>query len=234
MVRISLNGAVRAVLVFFLVTLGFAQSAQSHKVPYTEDGFGFHSFSPIYLDYPGTYEHIKDVDFRNLSLHFSYDPKKLGPIARLKNGHYLKADPKVDQCMDEVKLEETHYLPSSEPDRQYALGIYSWFTACGSSDTTGIAQVFELYDHRLKVVQQLDWDQHFDTKQEYFSYDKRSKALVVRSAHYVLWKDGPGDAHCCASAMDVITLRWNGARMVRTAMRTELSEYGLREGKNLD
>ncbi len=213
-----------------VLTLVSFVSAQSQKVPYGEDGFSFHSFSPIYAEYPGTFERIADVDFKNLALRFSHVPQETGSVANLRNGRYEKRN----SCMEDVKLEATHVLWSPKADRHYALAIYSWFEACGSSGTTGIAQIFELHNQRLKVVQQLDWDQHFDTKQPYFSYDEKSRTLVVRTAHYVLWNDGISDAHCCASAMDVITLRWSGSRMLRKAMGTELSEYGLREGKKFD
>jgi len=50
--------------------------------------------------------------------------------------------------------------------------------------------------------------------------------LVIRSAHYI-----PGDAHCCVSAMDIVTFKWDGTRLVQSDIQTELSAYGKREGK---
>jgi hypothetical protein len=59
-------------------------------------------------------------------------------------------------------------------------------------------------------------------------YEAKSKTLVIHSAHYI-----PGDAHCCVSAMDVVTFRWNGAQFVQSDLRTELSDYGKKQGKTL-
>jgi hypothetical protein len=179
------------------------------------------------------FDRIGDIDFKNLPLHFAYVSRGRGSVARLRDGHYEGRDSKAE-CMEDVKLEATHHLQSSAPDRQYELAIYSWFEACGSSDTTGIAQIFELRDQRLKVVQQLYWDQHFDTEQPYFSFDEKSETLVVRTAHYLVWKNGISDSHCCVSAMDVIDLRWSGSRMLRKAKHTQLTEYGLEQKKKLD
>jgi len=60
------------------------------------------------------------------------------------------------------------------------------------------------------------------------SFDAAKNELVIRSAHYV-----PGDAHCCVSAMDVVTLRWDGVRFVPVGIQTELSDYGKEAGKTL-
>ena len=39
--------------------------------------------------------------------------------------------------------------------------------------------------------------------------------------------------HCCVSALDVVTLRWNGTKFEETGFKTELSGYGRAEGKTL-
>lgn len=99
----------------------------------------------------------------------------------------------------------------------------------GSSSQEGIAQVFELSDSHLRVTQQIDWDLHFGGPWGKFdSFDEKTNKLVIRSAHY-----RPGDAHCCVSAIDIVTLRWNGSRFVQREIRTELSDYGKREEKEL-
>jgi len=93
----------------------------------------------------------------------------------------------------------------------------------------GIAQVFELYKHRLAAIQQLEWDKEFDTSKPYISFNEESHTLVIRAAHYL-----PQDAHCCVSAMDVVTFNWNGSAFVNPGMHPELSDYGIRMGKKLD
>jgi hypothetical protein len=60
------------------------------------------------------------------------------------------------------------------------------------------------------------------------SFDTRTNTLLIRTAHY-----SPGDAHCCISAMDVITLQWDGTRFAQKDFKTELSDYGKAEGKTL-
>jgi hypothetical protein len=88
--------------------------------------------------------------------------------------------------------------------------------------------VFTLSDGHLRVVQEIGWDTHFQAGQPTESFDANTNTLVIRSAHYI-----PGDAHCCVSAMDVVTFRWDGTRFVQAGIQTELSEYGKREGKTL-
>jgi hypothetical protein len=88
--------------------------------------------------------------------------------------------------------------------------------------------VFTVSAGHLRSVQTIGWDTHFQAGQPTESFDPGTNALVIRSAHYI-----PGDAHCCVSAMDVVTFRWDGARLVQTGIQTELSEYGRSEGKTL-
>lgn len=88
--------------------------------------------------------------------------------------------------------------------------------------------MFALSDGHLRVIQEMSWDTHFQAGQPTDSFDAATSTLLVRTAHYI-----PGDAHCCVSAQDVVRLKWNGKRFVQTSLRTELSEYGKREGKSL-
>jgi hypothetical protein len=93
-----------------------------------------------------------------------------------------------------------------------------------------VAQIYELKDHQLKVRQQLGWDEHFHTikKKEYVVFNDKVRTLTVRSAHYL-----PGDAHCCISAADVVTLQWDGGRFIKKTVWVELSEYGVESKKKL-
>jgi hypothetical protein len=74
----------------------------------------------------------------------------------------------------------------------------------------------------------MDWDTHVDASQPTASFDPIQNTLIARTAHYI-----PGDARCCVSAVDVITLRWDGTRFVQTDLKTELSRYGKDQGKIL-
>jgi hypothetical protein len=197
----------------------------SQNVPY-DPNLG-PSFSEVSLNhlYTSEYERIDAVDFRNLAVHIYDDRGKPERKLNLKNGRYESRD---NQGFETVKLDAIHYVPGEDPTRQYAVVLYTWFYGGGSSNTDGVAQVFELIDHRLTIKQQLQWDEHFDTGKPYASFNVKSATLIVRTAHYL-----PSDAHCCVSALDVITLRWNGSRFVRKSIRTELSSYGIRAGKKI-
>lgn len=80
--------------------------------------------------------------------------------------------------------------------------------------------MFNLSGNRLCVVQEIGWDTHFLAGQPTDSFDPSTNTLVIRSAHYI-----PGDAHCCVSAMDLVTLRWDGTHLAPAEIETELSEY---------
>jgi hypothetical protein len=173
----------------------------------------------VSIAYPGSYASIQRVNFRNFTFHTFNDD------IPLKNGRY-----KLDEPLNHfaAQLESRHYLGKSIPKRESVLVLLSWFAVGGSSSQGGIAQVFTLTDGHLLLVQDMDWDTQFDAGQPTVSFDANTKTLVIRTAHYI-----PGDAHCCVSATDVISLRWNGANFIQTDIQTELSQYGKREGKTL-
>jgi hypothetical protein len=196
-------------------TIGFC--GQSRGVPYDPNFHSTFSETTPKESYPGIFENIQKVDFRNFSVPES--------DAKLKKGWFEHRD---KAGYETVKLDSIHYLPSEDPDRQYVVVLYTTFFAGGSSSTEGIAAVFELFDHRLALKQQIDWDEHFETSHPYVSFNSKSNSLIVRTAHYL-----PGAAHCCVSAADVVTLRWNGTHFVKRAVRVELSNRGIQEGKKL-
>lgn len=208
---------VTACPLIFLSTFLFAQKS---TVPYAEFAEPTIEDTAVRYTYPDSYPSIRAVNFRNRQL------QVLGQAVRLRNGESKWVEKGLSH--NEVSLDEIFYLTQPNASgTQYALLIFTWFSAGGSSSQEGIAQVVELSDHRLQTIQELQWDQHFDTS-HYESFNPRTKTLTVRSAHYM-----PGDAHCCVSAMDVYTLQWNGSKFIQKSMTTELSDYGKREGKKL-
>jgi len=199
-------------LLFTLLADAFGQTSQ---VPYAPDSDGpgpTFTSENISLSYPGSYSSIRKVDFRNLK--------------PLKNGHYKDDEPGSHFSMDLVSIYYLSTLPSSRGGS--ALVLYSWFDAGGSSSQRGTAQVFTVSAGHLTSVQKIDWDTHFQAGQPSDTFDSNTNTLVIRSAHYI-----PGDAHCCISAMDVVTFRWNGASFVQADIQTKLSGYGKSEGKTL-
>jgi hypothetical protein len=211
----------------FLILLSLSSSlfAQAPPVPYAQ--FFGPDFDNVHVDraYPGSYPSIRKVDFRNWKLIVFDQTGKQDSVLLLKNG---RRKWKGKGEVDEANLEEVAYLtPVGASGPEYALVLFHWMSVAGASNTDGYAQVFKLTDQALRVTQQLRWNEQFETKEKY-TFDAKTNTLIARSAHYLA-----GDAHCCISAMDVFTLRWNGSAFMQTAVTTELSDYGKKEGKTL-
>jgi hypothetical protein len=217
----------RHVVLLFLLMV--AALGQRSSVPYAPDSDGpgpTFTNEGVNLSYPGTYSSIRKVDFRNFK--FAIFDKAGKPAQRffLKNGHYKHDERDSHSSLD---LDSVYYLntfPSSKGGS--ALVLYRWFAAGGSSSQGGIAEVFTVWDDQLRSVQEIDWETHFEAGGPTDSFDSSTNTLVIRSAHYI-----PGDSHCCVSAMDIVTFRWDGSRFIQSGIRTELSEYGRKEGKTL-
>lgn len=199
-----------ALLVLSQATL----SSQTSSVPYApnSDGPGpTFSSKTVLHSFRGAYSFIHTVDFRNLK--------------PLRNGRY-RHDEESDHYSEE--LDNVYYLGDPKSGGQAALVLYSWFSVGGSSSQGGVAKVFRIIRGTLRSTQQIAWDTHFDAGQPFVSFTERNSTLTIRSAHYI-----PGDAHCCVSAMDVVTFHWDGTAFVQVGLQTELSEYGKKEGKHL-
>ncbi len=203
--------------------------AQISTVPYASDSDGP---GPTYVSlkqdsaFPGTYSSIRAVDFRNLRVPVFDAAGMLTETFAFKNGHYRYDSPYGHYS---EQLDSVCYLSiSSLRQGRAALVLYSWSSVGGSSSQGQTARVFTVWAGRLRLVQQVHWDTHFQTHEPTATFNPTMKTLVIRSAHYI-----PGDAHCCVSAVDVVTFRWDGAAFVQSGINTELSEYGQAEGRAL-
>ena len=166
------------------------------------------------LSYPGRYRSISLVDFQNLALpEWNALGKRTGSIP-LEGGRYHTDGP---QQHFEEHLDSVHYLHSS-CNSQFALALYSWFSARGSSSQGSEAFVFLLAKGQLRCRQVIRWDTHFAAGEATEVFYPNAGLLLIRSAHYL-----PGDAHCCVSAMDVVTFRWTHRQFVESDFRTQLS-----------
>lgn len=196
--------------------------AQSLSVPYAQ--FFGPDFDNVRVDqsYHGMYQSIQKVDFRNMKL-IVFDQSGRTETALQFKGGSRKWKEKGGE-VDEAKLVEVDYLT---PADEYALVVFHWLSVAEASNTDGYAQVFRLANHELRVIQQIRWNEQFETKEKY-AFDPASKTLTVRSAHYLT-----GDTHCCISAMDIFTLQWKDGAFAQTSVNTELSDYGKKEGKVL-
>jgi hypothetical protein len=114
----------------FLLSFGPNTFAQSRGVPYDRSfGPGFYEILAD-REYPGSYEGIKAVDFRNLRLDILDESKRVLLRAELANGQY---DSKHEGTWNNVKLDFVYYLPSEDLHRQFALVLYTWFSAGGTA-----------------------------------------------------------------------------------------------------
>jgi hypothetical protein len=230
--RVASESEMKAAVKRWDEIVDFGLPARSQQLPY-DTAFG-PNFYDVFPDrsYPGTYNRIEDVDFRNLTVQLHDQGGSPISVVKLKNGRYesyrspTRASPLYGY--NDIKLDSIHYFARGEHDRQCALVLYTWDSASGSSAQAGIAEIFELLDQHLTLRQELGWDEHFSTNKPYVSFDKQSRALILRTAHYL-----PGDAHGGVSAMDLITMQWNGNRFVKRALSAELSDYGASEGKKI-
>jgi len=94
----------------------------------------------------------------------------------------------------------------------YAIALYSWEWAGGSSSQSHVVQVFGCKIGHLIVLQQISNDAH--SERAGVSYDPDSGILVVKSVRY---GSGP---HCCPEKLDIVTLRWVGNKFERVRWRT--------------
>jgi hypothetical protein len=213
-----------------LVLLSFSlisAAAQTSPVPYDSINGG-PTFTMTQVDqlYPGSYSTISEVNFRNRAFPEFDDSGRPVEWLQLINGSYQHDEPNFHSS---ASFESVYYLASSTSIRpDSALVLLSWSGVGGSSSQGGLAYVFKLVDRHLRLIQAMDWDTHFETSEQTDVFDQRAKKLVIRTAHYI-----PGDAHCCVSAMDVITLQWDGTSFAKTHLKTELSDYGKSEHKEL-
>ncbi len=215
-----LRWTVLLIFVLLAIVVVYPLLGQTSHVPY--DPFGGPTFATTQVNYSyaGSYTSIRAVDFRN----FTFNTGGPGGPFSLKNGSDKHDEPNDHT---DIKLASVQYL-GSQGQAQSALVLLSWFAAGGSSSQGGSALIFTVSSNRLRLTQTMQWDTHFETTEPTDSFDPRRNKLVVRTAHYM-----PGDARCCVSAMDVITLLWDGTRFVPANLKTELSDYGRDQGKTL-
>jgi hypothetical protein len=219
-------------------------SAQSSPVPSQP------IYSPLFQVtlpshiYPGSFRSIRDVDFKNLPVTFwkcdkdatlYWKCKEGAPVLLpIRNGRFQivfhpAGNASIFLGSTEVDLAGVNYLSSPNPGTEYALAFYWENDVGGSSNQEATAQVFELAHGRLRVAQQIDWDLHYGGPSGPLdNFNEKTNSFTIGSSHYM-----PGDAHCCISAIDLVTYHWDGTRFVQTAIRTVLSDYGKREGKKL-
>ncbi len=202
--------------IFWLAAPLFGQSS----VPYAAEIGSLFSDGSFDDSYPGEYRSIRSVDFRNFTLRFIDKDGKPTGTARLRNGKYER---KETLQFESIELESLYYLSP-----EYALVVYSFFSAGGSSNTNGVAMLFSVSNRRLRQTQELNWDEHFATQAPFYSFDPMTKTFVVRSSPLSAWRR---PLLCLGCRRHYFALGWNSLH--QTELRTELSDYGKSETKKL-
>ena len=111
-------------------------------------GRTFHNVSVGYK-FPGSYRDIRKIDFANLPVHDFERSSNPSQAVPLKNGKYAASSQSSGE--ERVSLDSVHLLEVSGTN-QYALAIYEWDSAGGSSSQEGIAQLFEVSGGNLQIV----------------------------------------------------------------------------------
>jgi hypothetical protein len=152
--------------------------------------------------YRGEFLQFRGFDYKNFVLH-TFD-KKNGHVVcgQLHEGKWEDRE-ENHAGLESLTWEQAYPLSSGNPSIQYVLAFFTYFGVGGSSESGGYVQVWRLQDKQLTIVQQIQFNTHFAGEREYFAFDKDRQSLTVRASHYM-----PGDAHCCISAFDELTFRW--------------------------
>lgn len=170
--------------------------------------------------YPNSYQSIHDVDFENLKTAFGNDENGKPWLIQLRNGGWREGGRFVSY--NSICLKGVHILGSAEPGREYALTVFFEEDMGANSSSSGIAEVFELAEKRLRATQLVDWDLNYGGPWGPLDdFDEKDSTLTIHSSHYqaVDFRKRP-------SAIDVVTFHWDGRAFAQAAIRTELSDYG--------
>lgn len=210
-----------ATIAIFLCAMNVC--AQVPSWPYDSDfGKGYHVVEPQYT-YKGSFASIRKIDFRNLTVRLFDEHGRPDETVALKNG---KCEKKTRVTYDSYELVAVYHLKGEKDGIERMVLLLDEFYIGGSSSNGTFAQVLERSDGRLTVTQQIEYDRDALRRERHHSFHPTNEKLEIRASHYM-----PGDAHCCISAIDVVTFRWTGEKFVRQSVKTELSEYGKKKAE---
>ncbi|MCL5288555.1 MAG: hypothetical protein M1453_11265 [Acidobacteria bacterium] len=185
-----------------------------------------YEFSPVGYVYKETFRSLPEIEFKNFTF-FDFDGKGQPRVAfNLKDGSYERGE---ERSSVSCWLGGVHLLGKDAGGAEQAVALFDAVFIGGSSSNTGYAQVLELANGQLRVVYQISFDTdglRGELEGWRSKYEPAKKALTIRASHYM-----PGDAHCCISAIDVVTFRWTGKEFVRQSVKTEPSEYGKKKAE---
>ncbi len=111
---------------------------------------------------------------------------------------------------EHVSVELGFLHPLSRQDgAATAVADFHWGWIVASSSQSEAVQVFELSDHRLRIVQQIEFNVHHGWPRAGASFDPKTDLLTVRAV-----RNDPANGRCCPSILDVVAYRWSGNRFI--------------------
>ncbi len=187
-----------------LICLGFSLAGQKTQIvtPEPDEDGGGYSLTQPNFTYRGEYPPSRKLDFGNFVLH-TFDGKNQHALCGKLHGGLWEETDKDHVGMESLTWQNAYSLSSENPSIRYVLAFFTYFGVGGSSESDGYAQVWRWQGGKLTIIQQIQFNTHFAGDREYFAFDKDRQSLIVRASHYML-----GDAHCCISAFDEMTFRW--------------------------
>lgn len=203
---------------FCLISLSLtAQTPQEPRaqivspMPYGDEGMGYEISKPEFV-YREHFDGLDKIDSKNVVIHW-FQRKRHLVCGQLRGGYWESRD---GAELNSLRLLKSYLLPSSEPGSEFLLVLFEYFGVSGSSDSSGVAQIWNLKGGRLSIKQQIDYNTHFHGGGGNQKYRRDDSGLLVRASHYL-----PGDAHCCISAYDELTFRWTGDEYVLARIETK-------------
>jgi hypothetical protein len=212
---------------FFLISILSVLTLHPQKVieinpqPYGGEvsGPGYSILRPDFT-YNKEFASSAEIDFRNFVLH-TFDEKGRHFICGQLKGGYWEARDRFG--LETLRWRRSFPLSSESGLPEYVLVVFDEWGASGSSDGDGYAQVWRLQDKKLTIVQQIQFNTHFGEEKPAFAFKKQFEMLTVRASHYL-----PGDSHCCISAVDDLTFRWEDGLFKLVKRETKPNHIGAR------
>lgn len=154
-------------------------------------------------------------DFANLSYPLGEDEPGSDGRVKLSGGRMSRTEEVDGRVLGRltVRLASVHDLPSGGSGVKFWLVVQHVESVGGSTSTNYQAQVMRCRAGVLEEVQRVVWEARVP--------EGRAAPVVAgdgglrfTTSHYL-----PGDAHCCVSAVDEVSLRWEGRRYGKARVR---------------
>ncbi len=169
------------------------------------------TFDTYYLIYPDhkyavkvPIARIRQVDFRNITLHVYDKDKEIAFSAHLRDGLFEETITVEDLSFREwVGLESVHYLDFQDGEPQQALVLFAWVSTGATATAVGVAQLFEMVSGRLVLTQQI----LYESEDGAASYDASAKKLTIKATS------------CAWCEIDEVVFQWSKGVFVKDSER---------------